>query len=800
MKTTCAVLRPSPRPLFTALALGLLILASSALALPAGAQVAPEARIHPTIPLLDKDGRNVLTSGSPVSPGTTCGECHDVEYITTHTIHSGAALGAVPTPAHAVSSRPRDPEHPEEAEMNCFLCHTPEPADDARLQALRSGRADWAATATLSGGSIVTPAEDGWSWNPVAFDGEGRVLDSLLALRSPTSANCAHCHGVADDGSEEPVVLSGLDPGDAHTLSRGEIISPQRISESGVNLVGKRSLDRPFDVHAERLMDCTNCHFSVNNPIHRNESDATQPEGLIFDSRRMPLGAYLQRPSHNFAGQSGESGRTRTSRPLSCEMCHDPEPTHRWLPYAGRHTDALACEVCHTPTLYSVAMESVDWTRLDEAGHPTVTWRGCEAGCETAATDLVRGVEPVLLLREEEDGRTRLAPYNLVTNWYWTRGEEGAPVSLELVQEASARGTEVDAVRSRLVELGVEDPHLKGEIHPHPIHHAVAAGEWATRECTACHEADSRLTRAMVLAPSTPHGEVPTFLEEDEARLAGSVEVDDDGALIYTPSTAAAGLYVLGHDVLGWANILGILVVLATLAGVIIHGGLRWRTARRQPPELQPEGPPVYMYPVYQRIWHWLQALAILVLLLTGIEIHVTRLGILDFALAVRIHNVVGFVVVANAVFAAFYNLASGQIQHYLPEPHGFFGSAIVQARYYLRGIFRGEPHPFDKSPDQKLNPLQQITYLGILNILLPLQMATGVLIWGAQRWPAVDGIFGGLVVLAPLHAVGAWLFTAFLIMHVYLTTTGPTPLANLQAMVVGWDQVEATRDEAEAV
>ena len=33
----------------------------------------------------------------------------------------------------------------------------------------------------------------------------------------------------------------------------------------------------------------------------------------------------------------------------------------------------------------------------------------------------------------------------------------------------------------------------------------------------------------------------------------------------------------------------------------------------------------------------------------------------------------------------------------------------------------RGEPHPFEKQPGKRLNPLQQVTYLAILNVLLPL-------------------------------------------------------------------------------
>ena len=45
---------------------------------------------------------------------------------------------------------------------------------------------------------------------------------------------------------------------------------------------------------------------------------------------------------------------------------------------------------------------------------------------------------------------------------------------------------------------------------------------------------------------------------------------------------------------------------------------------------------------------------------------------------------------------------------------------AIEQAMYYMRGIFRGDEHPTEKTRERKMNPLQQVTYLAILNILLP--------------------------------------------------------------------------------
>jgi thiosulfate reductase cytochrome b subunit len=108
-------------------------------------------------------------------------------------------------------------------------------------------------------------------------------------------------------------------------------------------------------------------------------------------------------------------------------------------------------------------------------------------------------------------------------------------------------------------------------------------------------------------------------------------------------------------------------------------------------------------------------------------------------------------------------------------------------------------PHPFEKHPGRKLNVLQQVTYLAILNLLLPLQVGTGILIWGAQRWSTVDTVFGGLGVLGPIHALGAWLFAAFLVAHVYLTTTGPTPTAYVKAMVTGWEGETHLRPVEEA-
>lgn len=201
----------------------------------------------------------------------------------------------------------------------------------------------------------------------------------------------------------------------------------------------------------------------------------------------------------------------------------------------------------------------------------------------------------------------------------------------------------------------------------------------------------------------------------------------------------------------------------------------------------------VRLYSAYERIWHWTQAGSVLVLLATGLEVR-GAYALLGFATAVRVHEATGFFLLANAFLGLFYFLTSGAIRQYVAAPRDFATLAVRQAAYYLRGIFRGEPHPVERTPRARLNPLQQVVYVAILNVLLPWQVLSGLAVWGIARWPALEAAVGGLDVLVPLHALGAWLFATFVLAHVYLTTTaGRRPLSGIVAMVTGWDEVGRT-------
>ncbi len=841
-----------------ALGLGIRLAAAGRLKVPQ-AQTSP---MHPAYAMLDADGVNVLESGKPVSTMKTCGECHDTDFIVSHSFHSDLGFsdaqvgGTDPNQFDPLAYRYLLPQGNSRSaaaewlkqntdrvvgggpgmvsqlvEMDCFLCHIPNPDNAARAEALARGQFGAANTATLLGTDIVTVSDAGAIvWNTAAFDENGELLPEYVAIQDPTNANCAQCHGLVHT-TTDPLTINSCVLDNAQTAVTGQVISGDKISESGVNLTGKDSVARSWDIHAERGLACVDCHYSLNNPVTYQEGDATKPDTLLFDPRRLDFGEYLKYPNHNFA--RGESAQFTIAPELKgtmrrCESCHDAQKIHAdWLPYTAKHLSVVACETCHIPQMYAPAIEAYDWTVLTANSTASSICRGVENN-GGSVTDLVTGFQPVLMMRQNVDGNSLIAPYNLVTSWFWVYDDVNGntlPVSLadlksvyfvkgQYAPEVMAAfdydgngdlsATELridnaaknDLIVTRLAALGLGNPRIVGQIQPYSINHNATGADYAVGDCRTCHTNDSRLAQPMQLAGYVPGGVMPEFVSNNNVAATGNL-YESDLALFYRPDTHADDLYVFGHNRYGWVDWLGGLFFLGVLAGVVGHGGLRIVRSlkvKRGRPQVQK----VYMYQAYERFWHWLQTALIVILLCTGLIIHRPDLfGGLSFRGLVVIHNISAAILAINAAFSLFYHLTTGEVRQFLPKPHGFFEDAIMQTKYYLRGIFKHETHPFEKTPARKMNPLQQVTYLGILNVLLPLQGLTGILMWGAQTWPQVAGVFGGLKGLAAFHTLLAWLFGAFIIGHVYLTTTGgPKPLDSIKAMVTGWEDVEAHEAE----
>jgi len=243
--------------------------------------------------------------------------------------------------------------------------------------------------------------------------------------------------------------------------------------------------------------------------------------------------------------------------------------------------------------------------------------------------------------------------------------------------------------------------------------------------------------------------------------------------------------YVLGANRIPALDTIIILAVIAPLGLPIVHGGLRILTRRKGPIDLPEEK--ILLHPFIERLWHWFQALCIVMLIITGIMLHWPEKFGGWFNWAVSIHNWFGWAAVVAFLVWLFYNLGTKRIKHYIPKKGDIPGRMIVQAKFYGFGIFMHEPHPYAPSEDDKFNPLQKIAYLQFQVMLLPILLITGLLYMYPETFGGIIRAMGGLTVLATVHYILGALFAAFLVAHLYLATTGETIGENFKAIIFGY-------------
>jgi hypothetical protein len=247
---------------------------------------------------------------------------------------------------------------------------------------------------------------------------------------------------------------------------------------------------------------------------------------------------------------------------------------------------------------YGPAREVTDWTVLTSSREPRVTYRG------TGEDGFLSGFRPVLLPRAA-DGTGKLAPNNLITTFQWVEPQGGKPRPVaralleraffvgdgyrpellaaldgngdgklqdgELVLDSAAK---VKVARDLLLAAGARAPAIAAEVTAYELHHGVSPGRFATRDCAACHAAESRIDAPLVVASVLPFGVTPSF---DGA--AGRL-VRDGGTLVLAPKVAR--LHVFGHTRSPFLDGLGIVLFAGVIAGAGVHALLRVRAARRR--------------------------------------------------------------------------------------------------------------------------------------------------------------------------------------------------------------------------
>jgi thiosulfate reductase cytochrome b subunit len=197
-----------------------------------------------------------------------------------------------------------------------------------------------------------------------------------------------------------------------------------------------------------------------------------------------------------------------------------------------------------------------------------------------------------------------------------------------------------------------------------------------------------------------------------------------------------------------------------------------------------------YLHPLPLRIWHWLNALLVVILLITGAQLRIPGIASLrpnDPALMV--HKYAGWAMAVSFVIWLVYGLVSDHLRrHYVMRRRDLKG-VFSQARFYLFSIFRGEENPFLPSPEEKFNPIQKLAYGAIMGLLTPVLVVTGLLysdILFFRKYILLWDIVG---VLDAIHVIGAYVFALYLVVHVYMATLGRTAFSHIKAMIMGYEE-----------
>ncbi len=200
----------------------------------------------------------------------------------------------------------------------------------------------------------------------------------------------------------------------------------------------------------------------------------------------------------------------------------------------------------------------------------------------------------------------------------------------------------------------------------------------------------------------------------------------------------------------------------------------------------------LYLYPLWLRIWHNINAIGIVVLIYSGITLHYSATGgiFLNFKSAIISHNIAGIIVSANFIIVFIGNIFSKNGRHYRLKVRGVYRRMRIQLTFYIIGFFKGEKTPFPVKKKRKFNPLQKNSYIVIVYIFLPVLIVTGV----ALLYPEIifEKFFGvsGIMLTAVLHSIAGFLVFIFLIIHIYAITLGKSIVDDFKSIITGWHHV----------
>lgn len=203
----------------------------------------------------------------------------------------------------------------------------------------------------------------------------------------------------------------------------------------------------------------------------------------------------------------------------------------------------------------------------------------------------------------------------------------------------------------------------------------------------------------------------------------------------------------------------------------------------------------IYITATPVRIWHWLNALGIVTLCITGIQIRFPEYANIfgTYKAAIKLHDVAGVTVSISFILWFFYYLfvARNLVKLYVPNLEDIKRGLFAQAFFYFFAYFLGKKNPHIATIDNKFNAIQKMSYLLIMFLLLPLVIVSGLLLMNIAPLRGWIIMIGGIKFLVDAHYLAACSFFAFLCVHIYMATLGHTPFSHFRQMWTGWEEME---------
>ena len=244
------------------------------------------------------------------------------------------------------------------------------------------------------------------------------------------------------------------------------------------------------------------------------------------------------------------------------------------------------------------------------------------------------------------------------------------------------------------------------------------------------------------------------------------------------------------------------------------------------PAEVPPPASPriAYRHRLPTRLWHWINAIAVFVMLMSGLMIFNAHPHLYWGAYGANFDHpwltFKGRPIPSWATIPSTYNLAAARRWHLafawlLVIGLGLFLLSSFVNRHAQRDLM---PRSDEVRPSHiwhdiqeharlrfptgdaalKYNILQKLSYVAVIFLLLPLMLLTGLAMSPAMdaTWPWLLDLFGGRQSARSVHFISAMLLLLFIIVHLLMVLLAG-PINEIGSMITGRFHVPPERNEA---